>query len=586
MAEDLRKHQCINVHSHVFLGKNIPPYIAKTFIPWPFYFIFDIRAILYICKFWFNNPSSPYNWERKPFHKQLNKWFYYWRITIARIWILDLIVDLLNLFIAYHGIVFLLEWLVSGFIVLTGDFRTSLTGILPWLSLHRITIDSLEIKWAFIISTFLFISYGRKLILMILKKAWSILSWLPDKRTLQFLRRYVDIGRFAYYENPKILFKKLTDQYPVGMGFVLLPMDMEFMEAGKLAADGVFGRQMEQLDSIKQASPDTAFPFVFVDPRRDLVDNKPFLAWSAENGSVTLKNCFIKTYIEEKKFNGFKIYPALGYYPFDEKLLPLWKYAADHKLPIMTHAIKGTIFYRGKKNKNWDTHPIFKEGGSLYENPLLLNQVENVDFINNFTHPLNYLCLIEEKLLRIVVSSCSKEIKDLFGYVSDDKKLKHDLRQLKMCFGHFGGDDEWARYLRKDRDATTAKIINTPESGAQFFEGEIKESYGMLSQIWHHLDWYSIISSMMLQYPNVYADISYIIHDEHIFPLLKSTLMNEKLAKRTLFGTDFYVVRNHKSEKQMFSEINASLNDIEIDNIARDNPREYLFGLRDIPIAP
>ena len=102
----------------------------------------------------------------------------------------------------------------------------------------------------------------------------------------------------------------------------------------------------------------------------------------------------------------------------------------------------------------------------------------------------------------------------------------------------------------------------------------------MLSQIWHHLDWYSIISSMMLQYPNIYADISYITHDDKIFPLLKSTLINKKMATRILFGTDFYVVRNHKSEKQMFSEINASLSDAEMDSIARENPREYLFGLR------
>ncbi|MBK9961224.1 MAG: hypothetical protein IPP06_07755 [Saprospiraceae bacterium] len=59
----------------------------------------------------------------------------------------------------------------------------------------------------------------------------------------------------------------------------------------------------------------------------------------------------VKEYIEINKLNGFKIYPALGYYPFDEELLLLWKYAADHQIPIMTHVIKGTVFYRDRKNK-------------------------------------------------------------------------------------------------------------------------------------------------------------------------------------------------------------------------------------------
>src|SRR6185436_827568 len=66
-------------------------------------------------------------------------------------------------------------------------------------------------------------------------------------------------------------------------------------------------------------------------------------------------------FIEKKKFNGFKIYPALGYYPFDVQLLPLWKYAADHQIPILTHCIRGTIFYRGSKKTEWDYHPVYKQ---------------------------------------------------------------------------------------------------------------------------------------------------------------------------------------------------------------------------------
>ena len=83
---------------------------------------------------------------------------------------------------------------------------------------------------------------------------------------------------------------------------------------------------------------------------------------------------------------------------------------------------------------------------------------------------------------------------------------------------------------------------------------------------------------MMMQYENVYADISYILHNQSIFPLLKETLhsKNMKLPKRVLFGTDFYVVRNHNSEKDLYATSGNSLSEEEFDLIARENPKEFL----------
>ena len=53
--------------------------------------------------------------------------------------------------------------------------------------------------------------------------------------------------------------------------------------------------------------------------------------------------------------------PALGYYPFDPLLLPLWKYAEQNNLPILTHCVRGPMYYRGNKERAWDYHPIFQE---------------------------------------------------------------------------------------------------------------------------------------------------------------------------------------------------------------------------------
>ena len=80
----------------------------------------------------------------------------------------------------------------------------------------------------------------------------------------------------------------------------------------------------------------------------------------------------------------------------------------------------------------------------------------------------------------------------------------------------------------------------------------------------------------MLQYKNVYADISYILHDEVILPLLKQTLSNDGLKPKVLYGSDFYVVRNHKSDKAILADMRAGLTENEFDQIARYNPKTYL----------
>lgn len=397
------------------------------------------------------------------------------------------------------------------------------------------------------------------------------------------MARYINIGRFAYYKQQARIFIKLRDQYPTGTGFVLLPMDMEFMDAGLTSAAGNYETQMKELAAIKSKDKykDIAYPFIFVDPRRKTVGSQVFFDWkSSVAGTVELNDCFIKNYLEKEKFSGFKIYPALGYYPFDETLLPLWKYAADKQIPILTHAIRGTIFYRGTKIKDWDYHPVFQQSvGNRVLEPLLLPELKNVDFINNFTHPLNYLCLTEEKLLRILIGKASKAVQELFGYTDNDTPLQHNLSHLKLCFGHFGGDDEWQKFFENDRDNFTSQLMREPGQGIVFIkdkEGSIDNSMFTLEQIWKHVDWYTIIRSMMLQYPNLYADISYIVHEPAIFPLLKQTLQNPVLQKRVLFGTDFYVVRNHKSEKEMLAYLQAALSEAELDAIARYNPIDFL----------
>lgn len=565
----------INCHTHVFIGDNVPPYLAKTFMSWPLYLIFNTRLLLKVCRWWFLSKKSPANWQYQKWHQWLQKLFHSYRDLFGNFPILNAARSLFNILISYHAIIYVTD-AVNKFIF--GTENGIHQGIV-WLVRNGFLWipENENIKFWVVLFVFIFIESGRKIIWGLIKRLGALYISIPDKSTFTFLRRYLNIGRYAYYLHACDIYYKLKSQYAPGTGFVILPMDMEFMGAGNLKPEGDLAAQMSNLYDIKLKHPEV-FPFVAVDPRRESAGGKLFFRWNSGGNRVTLQDCFMREYLEEKEFSGIKIYPALGYYPFDERLLPLWKYAADKGIPIMTHCIAGTIYYRGKKEKAWNTHPVFEtEPGK----PLELSEFKNIDFSLNFTHPLNYLCLLEERLLRRVVAGAGEKVKDLFGYTNPETPLRRDLSELKICMAHYGGDDQWLKFLDRDRDQFSNKVISDPETGIDFVKlnESIDLSLSRISSLWPWLDWYSIISSMMIQYENVYADISYIDQNPAIYPLLKSTIAHPQLGKKVLFGTDFYVVRNHKSEKEITANVEAALSADAFEAIAKRNAVRYLNTL-------
>lgn len=560
----------INCHTHIFTGDNIPPYIGKKFMPAILYWLLTVPLIIGICKFWFTCKYSPYkfnfSFQNSNFKKNLVKLKLFWQ----SIWLIRTLVDLIGFLLVIFSSYLLFKYFFKE-IQFCEELLIKLYNI-P--NLEFLKKDAVQI--GIILFTLIAIPYGRKIAMMIIRNSKKLSLLFINEDQLKFMTRYVSIGRFAYYQEQNAIFKRLIKQYPKNTEFVVLPMDMEFMDAGKVKAIGSYQTQMEKLKKIKQKNPKTIHPFVFVDPRRENVGYTDFFKWRNINGKVVLEDCFIKEYIEKENFAGFKIYPALGYFPFDEKLLPLWKYAADNNLPIMTHCIRGTIFYRGNKKKEWYYHPIIKDA-KLADEYMLLAKTQNIEYSLDFTHPLNYLCLLDPFLLKEWIKKCNKpELFDLFGYSETTDTISSNLSNLKICFGHYGGDDEWKKFLERDRDNYSHKMSNN-SNGIEFLNPQNPNlSYGRLMDIWKNADWYTIISSLMMQYPKVYADLSYIIHDQEIIPLLKHTLRNESLKNKVLFGTDFYVVRNHNSEKDLLAQTMANLSSDEFDLIARDNPINYL----------
>jgi hypothetical protein len=602
----------------MFTGDYVPAYLAKTYLPEPLYRLLSMRWVIAIMR-WYYWIVSPIFYKNG--YKQWKRFCFKCTMFFKRSYLLATLKFLVELYL----IVAILFYI--GLAILNIDYpysglRALIVKALVFLkdSGWIIVVPGLFYKLFFFVLVLLFFKSVRNVVFALLRQ----FKVLPGKTFVHLLQRYVQIGLFSKYREQKGIYDKLKKQYPVDSEFVGLPMDMEFMKAGKIKRvydadrrqfikvpklkttgrrDDFFAinHQMEGILNIKKRSQDRNrfHPFVFADPRR-MQDPKYFDYTVTADGTVELiKGCLMQEYLEVHQFAGIKIYPALGYYPFDERLLPLWRYCIQKNLPIMTHCIKGTIFYRGKKKTIWDEHPIFNEGKVVTtqkarvkdagvdfdidadyiasdDKPLYLNDVKNIEFCNNFTNPLNYLCLLEDTLLeKVIAKATDARVKRIFY---DTKgTFRGSLKNLKLCFAHFGGDDQWKRFLESDRDDYTTQLILQPEKGIDFFNNaQGNPSAGKLAYIWKFVDWYTIICSIMLQYKNVYADISYILHDATILPLLKQTMSNVELQSKVLYGSDFYVVRNHKSDKAILADMRAGLTEDEFDQIARYNPRVYL----------
>lgn len=592
----MAKPPIINCHIHLFTGDHVPPWLARTYLPWPFYFVLPVSAIVGLLRWWYKGPN---NFFFSAAYKRIVGVLYAIRMFVARNFILHLISIVVGAFVTINVFFFLYD-LVAAIVAAPPKAGQEVTGIEGFF-IHNSIISQHPNVWLmlfYILLLLLFFKWGRNLILFVFNQLWKFMKLLPGKKTIELLKRYILIGRYSRYQGQAGIFSKLSGQYPTGTGFVILPMDMRFMGAGKPPKD--IDSQMAELATLKENHPATVFPFVFADPRR--MQDKTYFDYTVDtaDGAVTLVDgCLMKELLVDLQFSGIKIYPALGYFPFDETLLPLYKYAVQNNLPITTHCIRGTIFYRGPKKKDWDHHPLFQQAMGKGDSPtaqgqeddekpetkftrLLLPQRRNVDFTPNFTHPLNYLCLLDEILLRQLVGQAKDpRIKIIFGYKDEGTAMDRNLDQLKMCFGHFGGDDEWQRFEELDRDNNSRQLVKRPNRGIEFLynnntpKKELRP--GKPELIWKFTDWYTIISTLLLQYPNTYADISYILHNPAILPLLKQTLENPVLRQRVLYGTDFYVVRNHKSDKEMLADLAGGLSEADFDLIARINPRSFLL---------
>ncbi|PKN94531.1 MAG: hypothetical protein CVU44_05470 [Chloroflexi bacterium HGW-Chloroflexi-6] len=325
----------------------------------------------------------------------------------------------------------------------------------------------------------------------------TLLHWISVFTKNEQFRHIVVMADAAEHEKQEEILLDMMGFYPSQTRFGLLSMDMDYMEAGPPEQD--FLKQLEQLAALKQKYPEQIVPFMAIDPRRP--------------GLLDLAKKQI-----ELGFGGFKLYPPLGYYPFDERLDEVYAFAEAEGLPIITHCSPGGIYWRGRITPEMRIHPKTGE---------LLKGRNNAEFARNFSNPANYEYVIEK------------------------------FPRLKICLAHFGGGEEWDKYLENHWPPAEVK---------RRLDG--KETRMPIS-------WFTTIIEMMETHQNLYADIAYTAHQERFLPLIK-VLLNTTLREKILYGSDCYMVQLDKSERTFSINVRGYMGEKDYRQMAETNPRIFL----------
>jgi len=330
----------------------------------------------------------------------------------------------------------------------------------------------------------------------------KVIVWALKKFGGPTYSKFAAFLRIGIKNTQDMVFNDLRKQgYPENARFVVLPLNFKHMGAGKV--NMTYEQQLEGLMEVKRRFPNQCLPFVFIDPRM---------------GTVRENKDFVEKYMA-KGFVGIKMYPSLGYYPFDERLEEVYAFAEKNEVPILTHCSTTGVYYKDEKH-------IPDE----FLNPKSFNKLEKEYF--NVDNPRSYKYVKNQKLDKFTDNFLRPEV-----YTDALTKFP----KLKICFAHFGLDNEQA---------------NLP------------------MEKWI---WFKQVIQLMRDFENVYADISYSLHHKPFLDeFVKLTGGDELVQKKVLFGTDYFMTLQEAPEKTLYHQAVSGFGDNMFEKIAVENVGRYL----------
>jgi predicted TIM-barrel fold metal-dependent hydrolase len=301
---------------------------------------------------------------------------------------------------------------------------------------------------------------------------------------------------------------------------VILTMNMDYMD--EELPPSPFLSQIEDIIRIKRHRPSEIFPFLGIDPRDPNIYSGD--TWVRN----TMQKGIASNGIIYPHFAGLKLYPALGFFPFDKRLEPIYRYAEEFEIPLITHCTRVGSIYIGTRITELIPRKINGLlSPTLPDNPpgnLALSEIQNR--IEKY---------YSESYIAQAKNGANDVACDLFSHPQNYIPLLEQFPKLKLCIAHMGGDTEIVNMDQEDID---------------------KEI--------HNIDkpfWFDRIKSMMVRYPSLHTDISYTLSAlkndavlQRILELMETKdNQGEPLSKRVLFGTDFFMTEFENSEEHLFA---------------------------------
>ncbi len=213
--------------------------------------------------------------------------------------------------------------------------------------------------------------------------------------TQDMFERYAQFIQIGKLRDQQRIFHECSKYYPHDTRFFVLAIDMEFMGAGKTRRE--YKEQLEELGNLA-LKDNRVLPFMMVDPRRPNVLS------------------LLQEMVEVFGFRGIKLYPTMGYFPYDPLLDPIYSYCTQKNISVMAHCGPfNPTYFKGKKSEllkllEPSLEPIETKGKTKQE------------LCTNFTHPGNY------------------------------HEVFRKFPELKICLAHFGSSYYWERYIHNPED--------------------------------------------------------------------------------------------------------------------------------------
>lgn len=319
------------------------------------------------------------------------------------------------------------------------------------------------------------------------------------------LRRYAALVEVAINKYQDEVFETLQSNYPSHARFVILTMNFDYMTGEAPQGNyNLYDTQLHEVLEVKNKFGDRVLPFLFIDPRKgsdECMRQLRFYFDPANNRGMA----------------GIKLYPSLGYYPFHPAMEPVYAFAEQHQIPIITHCNKsGGAYYAGRFNHSMmayhSFHPTPETSAYLNEVLTPFPDFKNPrDYANILMHPLTYYDVL------------------------------HRFPRLKICMAHFGGDEE---------------LLLQHDTGSRH-------------------NWTRTIKDLMLRYENVYTDVSFMLINKKANEQVLRDMGDTKLNKKILFGTDFFMTAPHGADQVLAEDFFELLAAYE-SQLTEENPSVFL----------